>query len=131
MDGVKGARQKPLEGRLRDLKPALHVAAHTCAACQPGKLQRIVMSQMCSVMGLAGGCSPLQLFVMLRQLRLIGEHANRIIVQDMAGVCRQGHKDDHIASIQIGQGRGLSLAESLQMLWCRCAILAAGALAYL
>ena len=54
MDGVEGAWQKPLEGRLRDLKPALHVAAHTCAACQSGKLQSSVMSSARSYMARLG-----------------------------------------------------------------------------
>ena len=50
--------------------------------------------QCAQLYGLAGNCLPLQLCVLLRQLRLIGQHADRVVMQDMAVICRQAHRND-------------------------------------
>ena len=48
----------------------------------------------------------MQLCVLLRQLRLICEHADRVIVQNVALICRQEHRDDYSASIHNFMGMG-------------------------
>ena len=87
-------------------------SAYSCRDMRSMSVRRaaeLCREQCAQPYGVAGDCVPLQLCVLLLQLRLICEHADRVIEQDMALFCRQAHRDDDSASIEMVHGHGISL----------------------
>ena len=92
MDWRKGAGPESLEAQLRYLKSVLHVAASTTKVsaqllCHSHSCPCICMQE--ASLSAQAESSPVQLFVLKRQLRLVCEHANAVIPQSVTIACRQ------------------------------------------